>query len=104
MTTEQRKQFVTPILARAKRNAEPPPYGLDRREMDVLFLLTEGMYVPQISEEMLLPQSEVEEHVALIARKDARTLEDRGGRDCNSRRYLPPQVDNSSHGQEASLH
>ena len=73
MTTEQRKQIVTPILARAKQNAAPP-FGLNRREMDVLFLLTEGMYVPQIAEEMLLPQSEIEGHVdSLLGKMHARS-------------------------------
>ena len=72
MTTGQRPRFVTPIPAISTTAA--PAYGLDVRELEVLFLIREGMYVPQIAEELALPQSVVEEHVSgLLLKMNARS-------------------------------
>lgn len=72
MTTGQRPRFVTPISAISTTAA--PAYGLDVRELEVLFLIREGMYVPQIAQELALPQSVVEEHVSgLLLKMNARS-------------------------------
>jgi DNA-binding NarL/FixJ family response regulator len=73
MTTEQRPHLVTPTSVSTEVNTTPP-YGLDGREMEVLFLLREGLFVPQIAEELAMPQSAVEEHVgSLLTKMNARS-------------------------------
>ena len=67
MATEQRPRLVTPISASTTIAARP--YGLDAHEMNVLFLLREGLFVPQIAEELAMPQMVVEEHVGSMLTK-----------------------------------
>lgn len=45
------------------------PYGLTQREFDVLRLVTEGLYDPQISEALNLPESTVKKQISTIAHK-----------------------------------
>ena len=67
MTTQRRPRVVTPVTA--TRISEASPYGLDQGEMSVLFLLREGLFVPQIAEELAIPQAEVEAHVEQLLKK-----------------------------------
>jgi len=70
MTTQRRPRVVTPAPA----STSVSPYGLDRGEMTVLSLLAEGLFVPQIASELVIPQAAVEAHVeGLLKKMNARS-------------------------------
>ena len=70
MTTQRRPRVVTPAPA----STSAAPYGLDRGEMNVLSLLAEGLFVPQIASELVIPQAAVEAHVeGLLKKMNARS-------------------------------
>ena len=73
MTTEQRPRLVAPA-PESITAVDARPYGLAQIEMDILFLLREGLFVPQIAEELAMAQSIVEEHVSsLLTKMNARS-------------------------------
>jgi DNA-binding NarL/FixJ family response regulator len=73
MTTRQRSRLVSPPTVGITA-VNTAPYGLVQEEIDILFLLREGLYVPQIAAALDKPQAVVEEHVSsLLGKMNARS-------------------------------
>jgi DNA-binding NarL/FixJ family response regulator len=50
------------------------PYGLSEQELEVLYLLRSGLYIPQICEALVLPVHVVEAYVdSLLEKMNARS-------------------------------
>jgi DNA-binding NarL/FixJ family response regulator len=68
MTTQQRPRLVNGTLA-AMAEVGPAPYGLSEQELEVLYLLRNGLYIPQICDVLALPVRVVEGYVDSILEK-----------------------------------
>jgi DNA-binding NarL/FixJ family response regulator len=73
MTTELRPNLVSPRPISATEVAAAP-YGLTEQELNVLFLLRNGLYDAEIAETLDLQQAVVKEQVcSLLSKMNARS-------------------------------